>query len=80
MFVFSSVNFDCLYIYMWLSLLQAWVYQHFRGIGSKDAWGGYQDDQHPRAMLFAPRVSLSTPKSYKGHLDALDLSGIVLAP
>jgi hypothetical protein len=48
MFVFSSVSFDCLYIYMWLSLLQAWVHQHFRGIGSKDACGGYRDDQHPR--------------------------------
>jgi hypothetical protein len=52
------------------------VYQHFRGIGSKDVWGGYRDDQHPCAMLFAPRVCLSTPDSYRGHLDALDLSGV----
>jgi hypothetical protein len=80
MFVFSSVSFDCLYIYMWLSLLQAWVHQHFRGIGSKDACGGYRDDQHPRAMLFAPWVGLSTLDSYRGHLDALNLSGVVMTP
>ena len=41
MFVFSSISFDSLYINMWLSLLQVWIYQHFRGIGSKDVWGGY---------------------------------------
>jgi len=80
MFVFSSVSVDCLYIYMWLSLLQDWVYQHFRGIGNKDVWGGYRYDQHPRAMLFAPRVGLSTPDKYIGRLDALDLLGIVMAP
>jgi len=60
MFVFSFISFDCLCIYMCLSLLQALIYQHFRGIGSKDVWGGYQED-YPLAMLFAPRMGLSTP-------------------
>jgi len=79
MFVFSYVSFDCLYIYMWLSLLQAWIYQHFRGIGSKDAWDGYQDDMHPRAMLFAPQISLPTLDSQRGHLNVLDLTSVVMA-
>jgi hypothetical protein len=35
---------------------------------------------HPRAMLFAPQIGLSTPDSYRGHLDALDLAGVVMAP
>jgi hypothetical protein len=55
------------------------VYQHFRGIGNKDVWGGYREHQHPRAMLFAPRVGLSAPDEYRGHLDQLDLAGIVMA-
>jgi hypothetical protein len=76
MFVFSSVSVDCLYIYMWLSLLQTWVYQHFRGIGNMDAWGGYRERQHPRAMLFVPLVGLSAQDEYRGHLD---LAGIIMA-
>jgi len=80
MFVFSSVSFDCSYIYMWLSLLQAWIYQHFRGIGSNNVWGGYRDDMHARVMFFAPRIGLFTPDSYRGHVDVLDLSGVVMAP
>jgi len=65
---------------MWLSLLQHWVYQHFRGIESKDVWSGYRDDQHPCAMLFVPHVGMSTPDEYRGHLDELDLLGVVMAP
>jgi len=56
------------------------VYQHFRGIGNKDVWGGYWDDHHPHAMFFAPRVGLSTSDKYRGHLDALDLASVVMAP
>jgi hypothetical protein len=79
MFVFSSVCFVCLYINMWLSLLQAWIYQHFRGIGSKDARGGYRGE-YPRPMLFAPRMGLSTPDEYRKHMDMLDLSAVVMTP
>jgi hypothetical protein len=42
-------------------------------------WGGYRDNMHPHAMFFAPRVGLSTPDSYRGHLDELDLVGVVMA-
>jgi len=80
MFVFPYVSFDCLYIYMWLSLLQALIYQHFRGIGCKDVWGGYHDDMHPYVMLFVPRIGLSTPDSYRAHMNALDLTDIVMTP
>jgi len=52
MYVFSYVCLDCLYTYMLWTLLQAQVFQHFRGMGSRDAWCGYEDHQHPRAMLF----------------------------
>jgi len=31
-------------------------------------------------MLFAPQMSLSTPYEYITHMDALDLSGVVMAP
>jgi len=65
---------------MWLSLLQAWVHHHFRGMGSKDVWARYQEDRDPRAMLFVPLSGLGTPDQYKNHLDALDLTGIVMAP
>jgi len=30
--------------------------------------------------VVAPRVGFSTPDEYRGHLDALDLSGIIMAP
>jgi len=57
-FIFINVSYYCLYIYMVLSLLQAWVYQHFRGLGSKDVWARYREDQDPRAMLFVPLFTL----------------------
>jgi len=31
-------------------------------------------------MLFAPRMGLSTPDEYRAHMDALDLSGVVMTP
>jgi len=65
---------------MWLSLLQAWVYQHFQGMGSKDTWAGYREDQYPRTMLFLPLSGLGTPDNYRNRLDRLDLSGVVMAP
>jgi len=61
---------------MWLSLLQAWIYQ---GIGSKDAWGGYREE-YPRSMIFAPKMGLSTPDEHITHMDVLDLSGVVMTP
>jgi len=65
---------------MWLSFVQAWVYQHFPSIGSKDAWTGYQENQYPRAMLFVPLFGLGTPDNYRNHMDALDLTRVVMAP
>lgn len=64
---------------MWLSLLQAWVYQRFQGMGSKDVWANYRE-RNPRAMLFVPLFGLATPDNYINHLDRLDLSGVVMAP
>ncbi|RHN46794.1 putative protein-serine/threonine phosphatase [Medicago truncatula] len=75
-----AAHWSCSQLSGYFTLLQAWTYQHFRVIGSKDVWGGYQDDMHPRAMLFASQVGLFTPNSYRGHLDALDLVGVVMAP
>jgi len=77
---FLNVSVYCLYIYMWLSLLQAWVYQHFQGMGSKDVWASYQEDRDPRAMLFVPLSGLGTLDNYINHLDRLGLSGVVMAP
>jgi len=65
---------------MWLSLQHAWVYQHFQGMGSNDAWAGYQEHQDPRAMLFVPLFGLGTPDNYRNHLDALDLTRVVMTP
>ena len=65
---------------MWLSLLQACVYKNFQGMGSKDAWAGYWEDQDPRAMLFPPLSSLCTTDNYRNLLDRLDLSDVVMAP
>ena len=56
------------------------MYQHFRGMDKKDVCGGYQECQHPRAMLFIPRVGLSALDKYRGHLDQLDLAGVTMAP
>jgi len=56
------------------------VYQHFQGMGSKDAWAGYREHQDPRAMLFVPLSGLSTPDNYINHLNALDLTRFVMAP
>jgi len=65
---------------MWLSLLQAWVYQHFRGMGSKDVWAGYRENRDPSTMFFVPRSGLGTPDQYRNHLDGLDLSAVVMHP
>ena len=60
--------------------MQVWLYQHFPGMGSKDAWAGYQENQYPRAMLFKPLSGLGTPYNYINHLDALDLTRVIMAP
>jgi len=39
MFIHLDIYIDCMYIYMWLSLLQAWVYQHYKGMAIKYVWG-----------------------------------------
>jgi len=51
-----------------------------RGMGSKDAWAGYRENQYPHAMLFIPFSGLGTPYNYKNHLDALDLTRVVMTP
>jgi len=78
--MFLNVSVYGLYIYMWLSLVQAWVYQHFPGMGSKDVWAGYRENRHPRTMLFIPLSGLGTPDNYRNHLDVLDLTRVVIAP
>jgi hypothetical protein len=78
-FFFLNVSVYCLYIYMWLSLLQAWMYQHFQGMGSKDVWASYRE-RDPHAMLFIPLSGLGTLVNYINHLDRLDLSSVVMAP
>jgi len=60
------------------SLLQAGVYQHFQGMGNKDAWAGYREDRYPRAMLFVPLSG--TPDNYRNHLDRMDLSFVAMTP
>jgi len=65
---------------MWLSLLQAWVYHHFQGMGSKDVWARYREHRDPRVMLFVPLAGLGTPDNYINHLDRLNLRGVVMAP
>jgi len=64
---------------MWLSFVQAWVYQHIQGMGSKDVWAGYREHRDPRAMLFVPLSGLGTTDNYRNLLDRLDLSGVVMA-
>ena len=56
------------------------MYQHFPGMGSKDVWAGYRENQYPRAMLFIPLSGLGTLDNYINHLDALDLTRVVMAP
>lgn len=64
----------------YLSLLQAWVFHHFPGMGSKDVWEGYVENQYPRAMLFLPLHGLGIVDNYKNYLDALDLTRVVMTP
>jgi hypothetical protein len=63
-----------------LSLVQAWVFHHFPGIGSKDVYEGYLENQYPRTMCFLPLSGLGTLDNYRTHLDALDLMRVVMAP
>ncbi|XP_039684976.1 protein MAIN-LIKE 1-like [Medicago truncatula] len=76
----NATRWNCSQVAGYLTLLQAWVYQHFQGMGSKDAWVGYWEDWYPRAMLFLPLSGLGTPDNYINHLDALDLTRVVMAP
>jgi len=62
---------------MLLSLLQVWVYQHFRGMRRKDIWAGYREDRDPHTMLFVPLSGLATPHQYINHLDP---TGVVIHP
>jgi len=78
--MFLNVSVYGFYIYMWLSLVQTWVYQHFPGIGSKDVWAEYKENRDPRAMPVVPLSGLSTTDNYRNLLDRLDLSGVVMAP
>jgi len=36
--------------------VQAWVFHHFPGMGSKDVWEGYRENHYPSAMLFFTTV------------------------
>jgi hypothetical protein len=65
---------------MWLSFVQAWVFHHFPGMGTKDVWAGYIENQYPREMLFLPLSGLGTMDNYRNYLDALDLTRVVMAP
>jgi len=56
------------------------VFHHFPGIGSKDVWEGYVENQYPRAILFLPLSGLGTVNNNRNHLDALDLTRVVMAP
>ena len=78
--MFLNVSVYGLYIYMWLSLVQAWVFHHFQGMGSKDVWAGYIENRDPRAILFLPLSGLGIVDNYRNHLDALDLTRVVMAP
>ena len=50
------------------------------GMGSKDVWAGYRENRDPRAMLFLPLSGLGTVDNYRNHLDALDLTRVVMDP
>jgi len=54
------------------------VYQHFRGMDIKDAWGGYRERQHPRAMMFVPLRGMHAPDECRDHLDQLDLASVFM--
>jgi hypothetical protein len=79
-YLFFNLSVYGLYIYMWLSLMQAWVFHHFIGMESKDVWDGYVENLYPRAMLFVPLHGLGTVDNYRNYLDALDLTRVVMAP
>jgi len=59
------------------TLLQASIFQHFRGMGSRDAWCGYENHQHPCAMMFLPLRGLAASDPYREHLIQLDLEGVI---
>jgi hypothetical protein len=48
-------------------------------MGSRDAWRGYEDHQHPRAMMFLPLRGLVSPDPYREHLNQLDLAGVIMS-
>ena len=56
------------------------MFHHFPGMGSKDVWDGYRENHYPHAMLFLPLSSLGTMDNYRNHVDALDLTRVVMAP
>jgi len=48
-------------------------------MGSKDVLEGYRENHYPRAMHFLPPSGLGTVDNYRNHLDALDLTRVVMA-
>jgi len=49
-------------------------------MGSNDVRARYREVRDPCAMLFVPQSGLGTPDKYINHLDALDLTSVVMAP
>jgi len=49
-------------------------------MGSKDVWDRYRENHYPCAMLFLPLSGLGTVDNYRNHLDALDLTRVVMTP
>ncbi|XP_024626894.1 protein MAIN-LIKE 2-like [Medicago truncatula] len=76
----NAARWNCSQVAGYLTLLQAWVFHHFPGMGSKDVWEKYVENQYPRAMLFLPLSGLGTMDHYINYLDALDLTRVVMAP
>ncbi|KEH17887.1 hypothetical protein MTR_8g007190 [Medicago truncatula] len=50
-----------------------------QGYRSRDAWCGYEDHQHPRTMMFLPVRGLAARYPYRGHLNQLDLPGVIIS-
>lgn len=79
---------DCLFNNMYVLIVCILIYcglccrlgiSTLQGYRSRDAWCGYEDHQHPRAMMFLPLRGLAARYPYRGHLNQLDLPGVIIS-
>lgn len=56
--------------------MHVWIFQHFQKARGREFWGGYKDDHHPRATMFAPTKEMIVTDTTWSNLNRIIVRGV----